>query len=303
VFENLSVENSFDGSRAGKGAALSIVKDATRVVVSNVDVIGSGGDTLVLSARRARTNDGGEYYLNDVSVSGTYHILVARGATYVTNSRFWCMGGAKNCLFSEGVTRESDKLVIRNSTIDGPERFGLGSYFRDAAWYFIEDTISANLREDGQIFREPAKDYTMKWGEGRIYFANNRAPNYAWLRDNIASSPAKSKHQVTAAWMFAGWNPERKEGPTIVRVEERGDEIRVTLSESVTVEGEPQVRLDSGKAATYARGSGSETLIFRGARGGGKARNLELNGGAIFASAASRWRREAETRLPRTSAK
>ena len=303
VFENLSIVNSFDGSRGGKGAALSIVNDTTRVVVSNVDVVGSAGDTLVLSARRARTNNGGEYYLNDVSVSGTYHILVARGATYVANSRFWCMGGTKNCLFSEGVTRETDKLVIRNSTIDGPEPFGLGSYFRDAAWYFIEDTISAKLREGGQIFREPAKDYTMKWGEGRIYFANNQAPNYAWLRDNIASSPAKSKDQVTAAWMFAAWNPERKEGPTIVRVDDRDDEIRVTLSERVTVQGEPRVRLDSGKAATYSSGSGSETLIFRGGRGGGKALKVELNGGAIFASVASRWRREAESSLPGTSAK
>jgi pectinesterase len=302
IFENLSIVNSFDASGGGKGAALSIVNDATRAVVSNVDLVGSGGDTLVLSARRARAGDGGEYYLNDVSVSGTYHIMVARGATYVTNSRFWCMGGAKNCLFSEGVTRETDKLVIRKSTIDGPEPFGLGSYFRDAAWYFIDDTISAKLRVDGQIFREPAKDYAMKWGEGRIYFSNNHAPNYAWLRDNLEGSPAKSKEQVTAAWMFPAWNPESKKGPTIVSVDDQGEEIRVTFSGSVTVHGEPRVRLDSGKAASYTSGGGSETLIFRGARGGGKPVNLDLNGGAIFASAASRWRRDADTKLPGASA-
>ena len=103
VFENLTVANSFQPEK-GKGAALSIVGKATRIVIANVDVVGSGGDTLVLSARRWKLGDGAEYYLNNVYVSGTYHILVPRGATYAVNSSFWCMGGSRNCLFNEGLT-------------------------------------------------------------------------------------------------------------------------------------------------------------------------------------------------------
>ena len=67
VFENLTVANSFQ-SEKGKGAALSIVGDATHIVIANVDVVGFGGDTLVLSARRWKLGDGAEYYLNDVYV-------------------------------------------------------------------------------------------------------------------------------------------------------------------------------------------------------------------------------------------
>jgi hypothetical protein len=90
-------------------------------------------------------------------------------------------GGEKNCLFAEGITRESDKLVIKDSVVDGPEPFGLGSYFRDAARYLVGDTFSNQLREEGQIHREPPKNYELKWGEGRVYFANSKAPAYAWL--------------------------------------------------------------------------------------------------------------------------
>ena len=128
VFENLTIENTYRG-KTGKGAALSLVNDSTRIVIANVDVVGYGGDTLTLSARRDRVGDGGDYYLNNVYVSGTYHIIVPRGAAYVVNSRFWCLGGEKNCLFAEGITRPTDKLVIRNSVIDGPGAVWLGFIF------------------------------------------------------------------------------------------------------------------------------------------------------------------------------
>ena len=91
VFENLTIENTFKAP-GGKGAALSVVNESTRIIVHNADILGYGGDTLVLSARRDRMGDGGEYYINDVKVSGTYHIIVPRGAAYVVNSSFWCIG-------------------------------------------------------------------------------------------------------------------------------------------------------------------------------------------------------------------
>jgi hypothetical protein len=298
VFENLTIENSFRGRKKGKGAALSFVNDATRAVLSNVTVLGYGGDTLVLAARRWRLGDGGEYYLKDVAISGTYHEIVPRGATYATHCRFWCMGGVKNCLFNEGITRESDRLVIRDSIIDGPEPFGLGSYFRDAAWYFIDDHISDKLRPDGSIFRDPAKGYTMKWGEGRTYFAGNQAPQYPWLQDNVQFSPAKSKETITAAWTFSDWDPESERGPRIMAIERQADEITVRFSESVTVEGEPLLELQSGKNAQYERGSGTSTLVFR-EKEQSIPKRLILNGGFIFASGASLHQRDANLSLPK----
>ena len=296
VFENFTVQNAFQGPGHGKGAALSIAGNATRIVISNVNVVGYGGDTLTLSARRSRIGDGGEYYLNNVFVSGTYHIIVPRGATYATHCKFWCMGGEKNCLFNEGVTRETDKLVIRNSVIDGLVPFGLGSYFRDAAWYFVEDRISNKLMPEGRIYREPARNYEMKWGEGRIYFAGNRAPDYPWLKDNLAQSPAKAKAVVTAAWTFPEWNPESAAGPVVRRLEIGKGSVRVIFSESVTVNGQPRLKLASGGKADYVSGSGSEVLMFR-TQSTGDVQSVELNGSSIFASAASLHRRDADLSL------
>ena len=295
VFENFTVENSFHSS-SGKGAALSAVNDSTRILVHNVDVIGYGGDTFVLSARRNRTGDGGEYYVNNVHVSGTYHIIVPRGATYVVNSLFWCLGGEKNCLFAEGVTRATDKLVIKDSTIDGPEPFGLGSYFRDAAWYFVNDIFGRNLLPEGRIHREPAKNYEMKWGEDRIYFFGSQGPPFPWLKDNLQQSPAKTPGTVTAQWMFPEWNPESKVGPTIRSASTSSREITIVFSENVSVDGEPRVVFPSGKAK-YVSGSGTNTLTFQTSKSGRPIR-LDLNGGAIYASAASLRKRNADLTFP-----
>ena len=297
VFENLTVVNSFRKTEAGKGAALSFVGNSSHIVLSNVTVEGFGGDTLVLSARRWQIGNGGEYYLHNVSVSGTYHLIVPRGTTYATGCKFWCLGGVKNCLFNEGITRESDKFVVRNSSIDGPEPFGLGSYFRDAAWYFIDDRFSGKLRPDGNIFRDPAKDYTMKWGERRIYFAGNQAPNYPWLQDNLQSSPAKSKDTITAAWTFGDWDPENGAAPKIVRVDREAGEMVVEFDQSVTVEGRPEIRLASGAKIAYSGGSGTSTLAFKGNQKGTPV-ELVLDGGTIYASEASLHIRIANLRFP-----
>lgn len=309
VVENLTVENSYKGTK-GKGAALTFMGDSTRIALSNVDVIGFGGDTLGLTARRSKIGDGGEYYLNNVYVSGTYHIIVPRGNTYVVNSKFVCLGGSdKYCLFAEGITRERDKLVIRNSTIEATEPFKLGSYFRDAAWYFIDVTFPNTLRADGQIHREPAKNYELKWGEGRVYFAGCKGPAYPWLKENIDQSPAKAKVNVTAAWVLPEWNPEGTTAPVVKSVESHpllkgpgaATWVQVVFSESVTVRGTAALKL-RGCTAAYASGSGTDTLVFRSPKGEEcgthSVKAIKLTGGAIFASAASLKERNADLKLP-----
>jgi len=197
TIENLTIANPISGR--GKSAALSIVGASTRTIIRNADIVGSGGDTLALISH-------GKYYLSNVYISGTYHIIVPRGSAYFTHCTFWCLGH-KTCLFNENDRNQTDKLVIRDSRIGGPAPFGLGSYFRDAAWYFIDDQFSDKLLPS-PIFRQPAKNYEMKWGEGRVYFAGSKGPEFPWLKDNLDSSPARTKDRVTAAWALVDWDPE-----------------------------------------------------------------------------------------------
>jgi hypothetical protein len=198
AFDNLTVANTWTGS--GKAIALRTAGAATRIVLRNVDILGKGGDTLMLEKN-------GVYYVSGVSLSGTYHIIVPRGTTWVSDSTFTCIGHP-TCLFNEGTLTETQKMVIVNSTFRGDAPFGLGSYFRDAAWYFIDDFFSVNLL-DRPIWRDlngPSTPYTPLWGE-RVYFAGSIGPDYAWLRNNIATSDAMSKDQVTLDWVFPTWKP------------------------------------------------------------------------------------------------
>jgi hypothetical protein len=71
------------------------------------------------------------------------------------------------------------------------------------------------------------------------------------------------------------------------------EDIRVVFSESVTVRGRPALKLRSGQAE-YTGGSGSDTLVFRG-----KGQPVAVEGGSIFASAASWKPRPAVLTMPK----
>ena len=83
----------------------------------------------------------------------------------------------------------------------------------------------------------------MKWEEGRIYFADNQAPNYPWLKNNIEQSPARTKTTVTAEWTLPGWNPEGTSAPRVVQVERTNGRVLAKFNESVTVHGVPALAL------------------------------------------------------------
>jgi len=201
-FENLTVCNPFQTKRYA--VALSSINNATRLSFVDCDFASIGGDTVSPWSR-------GLYYFRNCRFEGRYHFFGPRGTSYVTDCQFWCLG-SRISLFNEGIGAETDKLVIRNSTFDGPSAYGLGSYFRDAAWYFIDCTFSDKLSANGQVFRD-TKDkagtgYASKWGENRVYFAGCKGPPHPWLKDNLAESPAKTKDTVTAKWTFGNWDPK-----------------------------------------------------------------------------------------------
>ena len=201
TFEHLTITNPFQ-TMGGYAVALSSINHATQLSVVDCDLTSGGGDTV-------SPWSGGLYYFRDCRIAGTFHFFGPRGTCYVTSCQFWCLGSPIS-LFNEGIASPSDKLVIGDSTFDGPKPFGLGSYFRDEAWYFIDCKFSKQLMAGGHIFRnsQGREHYVPKWGENRIYFSGCKGPDYPWLKDNITTSPAKTGKAVTAYWTLRGWDPE-----------------------------------------------------------------------------------------------
>jgi pectinesterase len=256
-------------------------------VIQNAEILGLGGDTLSLWTR-------GMYYHRNIHVTGTYHFVGPRGTCYMSDSLIECLGSVNNALFNEGMEDERQKFVLERCRIISKVPFGLGSNFRDAAWYFVDCEFPSTLNPDGKIFiaqsnpqRPQPISAMFKWATDRVYFAGSKGPDYPWLKDNIGKSPAGKASTITAAWTFSGeWDPESTAAPAVTSVTRAGDLVSVTFAEPVTVKGGPAVALADAKAAEYQSGSGTATLVFKAATSAAAAR-VRLNGGAIVASRAS----------------
>lgn len=286
VVDNLTIDNP---AKLGlKPFAVFSTGQGTRIVMQNANILGLGGDSLSLWTR-------GLYYHRNIHVTGTYHFVGPRGTCYMADSLIEVLGPVTNALFNEGMQDERQKFVLQRCKIISKVSFGLGSHFRDAAWYFIDCEFPETLRPEGKIFvaqsnvnRPQPVSAMFKWATDRVYFSNAKGPEYPWLKDNLEKSEAKSAAEITAAWTFSGqWDPENKTAPAVVSAGRGGDEVRVTFSESVTVKGRPVLALADGKTAAYQAGSGTTTLTFRGAGSAPADAVLKLNGGAIVASQAS----------------
>lgn len=296
VIENLTIDNP--AKLGGKPIVVFSTGQGTRIVIQNATITGLGGDTLSLWTR-------GMYYHRDLHVTGTYHFVGPRGTCYMADSLIECLGSVTNALFNEGMENERQKFVLHRCQLISKVPFGLGSNFRDAAWYFVDCQFPDTLREDGRIFiaqSNPQKPQPVsamfKWATDRVYFANSRGPDYAWLRDNIEKSPARTAATVTAAWTFSGeWDPESAAPPAITATSRAGDRVNVAFAESVTVRGRPALLLADGATADYESGSGTGTLTFRAPTQAAPAQ-VVLNGGAILASQASARLRRLPDRTP-----
>lgn len=285
VIDNLTIDNP--AKLGGKPFVVFSTGTGTRIVIQNANVLGLGGDSLSLWTR-------GLYYHRNIHVTGTYHFVGPRGTCYLSDSVIEVVGSVNNALFNEGMHAEREKFVLQRCRFVSKVPFGLGSNFRDAAWYFIDCEFPETLRPEGKIFiaqSNPARPQPVsamfKWATDRVYFANSKGPAYPWLQDNLAQSEAKSVAEITPAWTFSGqWDPESVAAPALTKVVRVGDQVVVGFAESVTVKGRPLVALADGKAATYVSGSGTAELTFR-APTPAAATRLSLNGGAILASQAA----------------
>jgi pectinesterase len=285
VFDTLTLDNP---AKLGlKPITLFSSGTGTRIVIQNAEVTGLGGDTLSLWTR-------GMYYHRNIHVTGTYHFVGPRGTCYMADSLIECLGPVSNALFNEGMQDERQKFVLQRCTIISKVPFGLGSHFRDAAWYFVDCQFPDTLKPDGKIFiaqsntNNPQPVSAMfRWDPNRVYFANSKGPDYPWLKDNIEKSPAKKASEVTAAWTFFGqWDPESNVPPAVEGISRETDMVSVKFSEPVTVRGRPTLTLADGSVAEYVSGSGTEALAFK-APTAAAAETLTCNGGTILASRAS----------------
>jgi pectinesterase len=278
IIENLTIDNPANMGK--KPFTVSSTGKGTRIVIQNADILGLGGDTLSLWTR-------GMYYHRNLYVTGTYHFVGPRGTCYISDSTLKVLSKVSNALFNEGMDDEREKFVLRNCTLISKEHFGLGSFFRDTAWYFIDCKFPDTLDPNGSIFIKAADGYKFKWPTNRIYFSGCKGPDYPWLKDNIAKSPAKTASAVTALWTFRGqWDPENTTAPGITGVSRAGEIVNVKFSEAVTVKGKPALKLADGKTAAYISGSGTDSLAFK-APTAAAPKTLETKGGMILASAAS----------------
>jgi pectinesterase len=285
VIDNLTIDNP--AKLGGKPIVVFSTGQGTRIIIQNAEITGLGGDSLSLWTR-------GMYYHRNIHVTGTYHFVGPRGTCYMSDSLIECLGSVNNALFNEGMEDERQKFVLQRCSIISKVPVGLGSNFRDAAWYFIDCQFPDALKPDGKIFiaqsnvNNPQPVSAMfKWAIDRIYFANSKGPDYPWLKDNIEKSPAKNASAVTAAWTFSGqWDPESTVPTAIAGITRANDIVSIKFSESVTVKGKPTLTLADAKTADYQSGSGTNTLTFRAASSAAPTK-LDLNGGAILASNAS----------------
>lgn len=285
VVEHLTIENP--AKLGGKPFAVFSSGRGTRIVIQDANILGLGGDTLSLWTR-------GMYYHRRLYVTGTYHFVGPRGTCYMADSTLECLGRVSNALFNEGTESEEQRFVLQRCQITSKVPFGLGSHFRDAAWYFVACEFADTLREDGRIFiaqsnvqRPQPVSAMFKWAPERVYFADSKGPSYAWLKDNIAQSPAREASAVTAAWTFGGkWDPETTRPPEVTGVTRAGERVQVEFSERVTVKGKPKLVFADASEGAYLLGSGNRTLVFR-AGADSPAVRLESAGGAIVASQAS----------------
>jgi hypothetical protein len=126
-------------------------------------------------------------------------------------------------------------------------------------------------------------------------------PRLRGLANNLSSAPGSPKpSRITAAWTFDGkWDPENESGPVIQQLRVAGRKIALVFSEPVTVKGQPGVRMRGGDTASYAGGSGTDTLSFElGSDDIDEVSAVDLNGGAIIGCEGSATSRLANLVLP-----
>ena len=292
VLENLTVENTASDMSAH---AFTICGTGDRTVIVDCDVLSHGGDAVSLGR-----GEPGRYYHARCNFSGSVDFVCPRGWCYATDCSFYAYRKTA-AVWHAGASDPQMKFVMRNCRFDGATGFNLGRHFRDAQFYFLDCKFSRKLRDkpirqeiyqnggtraDADTSGNRDLDKQNIWGERSFFYNCHRdGGDFTWFANNLSSAPGSPKpSRITAAWTFDGkWDPENESGPAIQQLHVAGRKIALVFSEPVTVKGQPRVRMRGGDTASYASGSGTDTLSFElGSDDIDEVAALDLNGGAII---------------------
>jgi pectinesterase len=207
IFKSLTIINDYGKLHDDHDHAFAIrgFQGVTRIILDDCSVISYGGDAVSLW-----NTDDGMYYHTNCYFEGWVDYVCPRGYCLIENSTFYGHNLTAS-IWHDGSKNEDQKFVIKNSRFDGVKGFPLGRFHRDAQFYFVDCTFSANLA-DKNIFFAPSKPpRSLQWGESRMYFSNCKVDgkDYGWLKDNLDKSKEHiSKNDINAAWVFNNkWDP------------------------------------------------------------------------------------------------
>jgi pectinesterase len=322
VLENLTIKNTHGVLGVH---AFAVYGRGDRTVIQDCNVYSQGNDTISLwrtangqfsEDAKNHASPNGRYYHARLDVCGSVDFICPRGWCYMVDSHMTEVNPRTDAaMWHDGSRDQAMKFVMRGCRFDGPENFRLARHHHDALFFFVDCTFAKEMRDfapyrviyplnggtptPADIANNKEHDKTNLWGERAYYFNSHRdGGDYAWMKDNLAAAPGAPKPaDITAKWTFGGtWDPERRDGPAVTRVERRGEDMALVFSEPVTVKGKPRLTAAAGAVADYATGSGSDTLVFKGVPAGSP--TLDLAGGAIVACGAGATVRFATAALP-----
>jgi pectinesterase len=295
VIENLTIENT--QPQIGPHAFV-IYGFGTRTILLNCSLISKGGDTVSLWDYKT-----GMYYHANCYFKGAVDFVCPRGWCFIRDSQFYEVLKTAS-IWHAGSYDASQKLVIKNSSFDGVKGFELGRHHYEAQFYLIDCGFSDSM-SSRPIYRmynpkEPQKYRAANWGDKEYYFnCHRKAGELDWFKNNLSEvKPAIKPEEITPAWTFGGkWDPESKTGPKIVSYKIAADSLYLTLSENVTVIGQPKLKSKSSKVFSYFSGNENNTMRFVAASKIGikDLAGLEIiNDAKVLATTASVYERKAD---------
>jgi len=207
LFSSLMIYNNYGSLFGDHDHAFSIRagEGVTRIIIDNCNIISDGGDTVGLW-----NNDNGMYYHSNSHFEGWVDYVCPRGYCYIENCTFFGHNLTAS-IWHDGSQNENHKFVLHNCKFDGVKEFPLGRFHRDAQFYLIDCSFSANMANQKISFAPSNPPRILEWGENRIYFYNchGDSVDYSWHRDNLEFAPGHpSSGIINAGWTFNyKWDP------------------------------------------------------------------------------------------------
>lgn len=259
VMENVTIENS--QPEIGPHA-FAVYGTGTRTILLNCKLLSKGGDAVSLWNYKS-----GMYYHSNCYFEGAVDMVCPRGWCFIKNSKFYEIKKTTS-IWHAGGYDINQKLVIKNSSFDGINDFELGRHHYEAQFYLIDCWFSKKMA-DKPIYRVTYEDSTrnrpFNWGV-RNYYLNCSVENkkFNWLSDSLsAAKDSLQSEKFTASWTFDGnWDPERKQGPVVIKYETNGTNLYLFFDEAVTVIGNPKLRSLNGRQFEFHSGGEHNTIRF-----------------------------------------